>query len=148
VTPIGRLLSLVAGIALFIGAFLPWSGVVGQTRLVPVDIRSQWAFGLGGASTTDLWPESLLFVLIVAAVLVLVGAITGYGAVALVGAIVSGVTTVAWILQVADSGTGVDANLLDRLGPGVAVTALGVALALIAALFMRQPKQDAVIIGG
>jgi hypothetical protein len=147
VTPIGRLLCLVAAVSLLAGALLPWSGVVGEDELVPLDLRSQWAFGLGGERTTGVWPESVLFVLVVAAILVLIAAITGSVAVGLVGAAVAGASALAWVLQVADRASGVDSTLIERLGTGVAVTALGVLLVLVAAVFMRQPREDSVIVG-
>jgi hypothetical protein len=136
------LICLIAGVCLGIGAVLPWSGVVGDTQLVPLDLRSQWTFGLGGDRTTDVWLESVLFVLAVAAVLVLVGAVTGSAAVGFVGAVVGGAATIAWVIQVADESSGINSSLWERLGQGVAVAGLGVLLALIATLFLRSPRNE------
>jgi hypothetical protein len=138
----GRLLSVVAAVCIGIGAILPWSGIVGGSELLPLDLRSQWAFGLGGDRTTDVWLESVLFVLAVAAVLVLVGAVTGSSGVGLVGALVAAAAVIAWVVQVADLAAGVDSTLWERLGQGVALVGLGVLLALISTLFMRNPSKQ------
>jgi hypothetical protein len=75
-------------------------------------------------------------------VLVLVGAVTGSSGVGLVGALVAAAAVIAWVVQVADLAAGVDSTLWERLGQGVALVGLGVLLALISTLFMRNPSKQ------
>jgi hypothetical protein len=142
----GRMVAALGALGLFISAFLPWSSI-SERDLMPLDLRSQWAFGFGGDRTTGVWLESLLFVLVAASILVLIGAITGASPVTIIGAILGGACVVAWVLQIASVTNASGTDIIDVLGPGVAAAAAGVLLAFVAGAFMRLPrKQPAMIV--
>jgi hypothetical protein len=135
----GRLVAALGALGLFISALLPWSSI-SERDLMPLDLRSQWAFGFGGDRTTGIWLESLLFVLVASAILVLIGAISGASPVTIIGAILGGACVVAWLFQIASVTNATGADIIDVLGSGVAAAGAGALLAFIAGAFMRLPR--------
>lgn len=141
----GRMVAALGALGLFIGALLPWSSL-SERELMPMDLRSQWAFGFGGDRTTGIWLESLLFVLVASAILVLVGAITGASPVTVIGAIVGGACVVAWIFQLSSVTSATGTDIIDVLGTGVAAAGVGALLALVAGVFMRVPRAEPALV--
>jgi hypothetical protein len=141
-TPLGRILSLIAALCVGIGAYLPWTTFLGGEDVSALKLRSQWAFGLGGDRTTDVWPESVLFVLLVAAALILAGAIVGSAAVTAIGGVVSAAAVLAWIVQLNDlTGASTD-PLWSHITTGAGLAGAGALLALGSAAFMRVPSNQ------
>jgi hypothetical protein len=140
--PMGRFLCVIAAFCVALGGFLPWTTFVGGTEVNASRLRSQWAFGLGGERTTSVWPESVLFVLLVAAVLILAAAIVGSAAVALVGGVVSGAAVVAWLLQLGDLTSATGSSVWSSVTPAVVAVAAGAALALFSSVALRQRDQQ------
>lgn len=141
----GRLLAAFGALGLFLSALLPWSNVANGEQS-PLDLRSQWAFGFGGQRTTDVWLESVLFILVAASILIVIGAITGSTPVTVIGAIVGGACVVAWLLQLASISSTTGTAVLQVAGPGVAAAAVGSFLALIAGVFLRMPRQQPALV--
>lgn len=142
---IGRLIAALGALGLFIGALLPWSNAANGEEM-PLDLRSQWAFGLGGERTTGIWLESVLFILIAAAILVAIGAATASSPVTVIGAAVGGACVVAWIFQLSSITSTTGTAIVEVAGAGVAAAAVGAFLALIAGLFMRLPRQQPALV--
>jgi hypothetical protein len=143
---IGRLFSIVASAMVLTGALLPWATAANGTGLDPLQLRSQYAFGFGGERLTDVWLESVLFVLAVAAVLILIGAVTGSSPVGLIGSLVAGACVIAFVLQVARLLDGTAGALLDDLGQGVLVAGAGALLAFFCAAVLRTPRNEPALI--
>jgi hypothetical protein len=143
VNAIGRLFSVIAALAVGVGAFLPWAEGVRGGSVNSVDISAPWAFGFGGARLTDTFLQALVFPLMLAAVLLLVAGISGSSALSVIGGVVSGACVIAWVVQESSSTLG-GSSIVDAFATGAIAVTAGAVLALLAAAF-RMPRADAVV---
>jgi hypothetical protein len=143
VNAIGRLFSVVAALAVGVGAFLPWAEGAGGGSVTAVDISSSWAFTGDGARLTDTLLQALVFPLMLAAVLLLVAGVSGSSALSVIGGLVSGACVVAWVVQESAS-TLAGSAVVDAFATGAIAVTAGALLGLISAAF-RMPRADAIV---
>jgi len=155
-SPNGRLLSFVAGLLVGLSAFFPWltQSVAASTAggLSPADISSQWAVGLGGDRASATWLGSMLAPLILAAVMMLLGAMIRSSVVEVIAGIGVVALVILWDIQ-ENSNIGTGTNGLSRvsdftlngsLGPGPVLALVGAIIALICGLVLRQKDNQIV----
>jgi len=148
-SPSGRILTLMAGLLVIVSAFLPWVGGDASNDTA-LDVSSGWAFGLDGERSSATWLGSLLFVIVVGAVLVMVGSTIGSALIAGLAGLAVVAVVLLWGVQEIkllnggslDVRTVSNATLGGDLAAGLIIAIIGGLLAIVCALFLPRARTD------